>query len=210
MFAELKIRDFLEKVASSDPTPGGGSVAAMNVAAGAACALLMANVTLGKEKFAEVQNEVQKIVLELEEIRRESLALMDRDKEAYDEVVAAFKMKKDTDHEKELRKKAIFTATVKSTEVPVKIAETAIKAIAIVLRLVEIGNKKAASDSLTGLFNCYAGAISSLSVARLNLSGSWDSPEMKSSFISKTKALEIEIEGRLEDIKKSMNANLSS
>lgn len=210
MFSELKIREFFDRVASSDPTPGGGSVAALNVAAGCSCALLMANVTLGKEKFAGVQNEVQKIVVELEEIKKEAMVLMDLDKDAYDAVVAAFKMKKESDPEKEARKKAIFAATVKSTEVPIKIAETAIAASAIILKLVEIANKKAVSDSLTGLFNCYAGAVSSIAVARLNLSGTWDNPEIKANFISKVKALELEIENALEDIKKAMTANLSS
>lgn len=210
MFSELKIREFFDRVASSDPTPGGGSVAAMNVAGGCSCALLMANVTLGKEKFAGVQNEVHKMVVELEEIKKEALVLMDRDKDAYDAVVAAFKMKKETDAEKDARKKAIFAATVKSTEVPIKIAETAIAAAGIILKLVEVANKKAVSDSITGLFNCYAGAVSSIAVARLNLSGSWDNPEMKANFISKVKALEIDAENVLEDIKKSMTANLSS
>ncbi len=210
MFSELRIREFFEKVASSDPTPGGGSVAAMNIAGGCACALLMANVTLGKEKFAGVQNEVQKMVIELEDIKKEAMVLMDRDREAYDAVVNAFKMKKETDAEKDARKKAIFTATVRSTEVPVKIAETAMNAIPIILKLVETANKKAISDALTGLFNCYAGAVSSIAVARLNLSGTWDNPEIKAGFISKVKALELEIENALEDIKKSMTANLSS
>lgn len=210
MFSELKIKEFLEKVASSDPTPGGGSVAAMNVASGCACALLMANVTLGKEKFAAVQNEVQKIVLELDEIRKESLALMDRDKDAYDGVVAAFKMKKDTEAEKDVRKKAIFDATVRSTEVPLKIAETAMRAMGIIKKLVEIGNKKAVSDSITGLFNAYAGAISSVAVAKLNLSGSWDNPELKSNFITRVKVLEHDIDQSLEDVRKIMMANLQS
>jgi len=210
MFSELKIKEFFEKVASSDPTPGGGSVAAMNVAAGCACALLMANVTLGKEKFASVQNDIQKMILELSEIKKEALSLMDRDKEAYDSVVAAFKMKKDTDPEKEIRKKAIFEATVRSTEVPIKIAETALKSAVIINRLVEIGNKKAVSDSITGLFNAYAGAISSIAVAKLNLSGSWDNPEVKSNFISKVKVLEMDIENGHESIKKVMLANLQS
>ncbi|HOD39287.1 MAG TPA: cyclodeaminase/cyclohydrolase family protein [Candidatus Wallbacteria bacterium] len=210
MFSELKIREFFDKVASSDPTPGGGSVAAMNVAAGCSCALLMANVTLGKEKFAAVQNDVHKIVVELEDIKKEALVLMDRDKDAYDAVVNAFKMKKETDAEKDARKKAIFSATVKSTEVPIKIAETALSAVGIMLKLVEIANKKAVSDSITGLFNCYAGAVSSIAVARLNLSGTWDNPEIKANFISKVKSLEIEAENALEDIRKSMTANLSS
>ncbi|HNY11779.1 MAG TPA: cyclodeaminase/cyclohydrolase family protein, partial [Candidatus Wallbacteria bacterium] len=184
--------------------------AAMNVAAGCACALLMANVTLGKEKFASVQNDIQKMILELSEIKKEALSLMDRDKEAYDGVISAFKMKKDTEAEKELRKKAIFEATVKSTEVPIRIAETALKSAAIINRLVEIGNKKAISDSITGLFNTYAGAISSIAVAKLNLAGSWDNPEVKSNFISKVKVLEMDIENGHEVIKKVMLANLQS
>lgn len=208
MFSELKIKDFLDRVASSDPTPGGGSVAAMNVAAACSCALLMANVTLGKEKFASVQNEIQKIVLELSEIKRDSLVLMDRDKEAYDSVVAAFKMKKDTDTEKESRKKAIFNANLAATEVPLKIAETAMRAQKIILRLVEIGNRNAVSDSLTGLFTSYAGAISSIGVAKLNLAGTWADPETKATLITRVKSLELETEASLESIKKTMTANL--
>jgi len=208
MFAELKIKDFLEKVASSDPTPGGGSVAAMNVASACSCALLMANVTLGKEKFVTVQNEVQKVVLELEEIKRDSLVLMDRDREAYDAVVAAFKMKKDTDAEKEARKKAIFKANLVATEVPIRISETALRAQKIILRLTEIGNRNAISDSLTGLFTAYAGSISSIGVAKLNLAGTWADPETKANLITKVKALEAETEASLEGIRKTMTANL--
>ncbi len=210
MFSELKVREFLEKVASSDPTPGCGSVAAMNVAAGCCCAMLMANVTLGKEKYIQVQNEVQKIVIELTEHKKQALSLMDRDKEAYDSVVMAFKMKKDTDEEKELRKKAIFNANLKATEVPLTISETAIKVIEYIKRLIEIGNKNAISDSLTGLFNCYAGSISSISVAKLNLSGTWADPETKANLIKKVKNLELATETALESIKKIILVNLPS
>ncbi len=107
MLADLTVKDFLDKVACSDPVPGGGSIAALNGALASALSTMVARLTVGKKGYEaseEVMQHAQTITLRLLD---EFIALIDKDSAAYNEVFACFKLPKTTDEEKAVRSAAI-------------------------------------------------------------------------------------------------------
>ena len=122
MLTDLTVKDFLNKVAGSDPVPGGGSIAALNGALASALAAMVANLTIGKKKYAEVQEDMQAIAQEAERLMGDFTADIDRDSDAYDRVFACFKMPKETDEEKAARSAAIQEATKYAAQVPLEVA----------------------------------------------------------------------------------------
>ena len=125
MLTDLTVKDFLNKVAGSDPVPGGGSIAALNGALASALAAMVANLTIGKKKYAEVQEDMQAIAQEAERLMGDFTADIDRDSDAYDRVFACFKMPKETDEEKAARSAAIQEATKYAAQVPLEVARRA-------------------------------------------------------------------------------------
>ena len=100
MLAELTLKAFIDKVISNDPVPGGGSVSALNGALAASLAAMVANLTVGRKKYAEVNDLMQELAGRLEKTAGRLLADVDRDSDAYNRVFAAFKLPKETDEEK--------------------------------------------------------------------------------------------------------------
>ncbi len=103
MLADLTVKDFLDKVACSDPVPGGGSIAALNGALASSLSTMVARLTVGKKGYEvseEVMQHAQTITLRLLD---EFIALIDKDSAAYNEVFACFKLPKTTDEEKAAR-----------------------------------------------------------------------------------------------------------
>ena len=111
MLVDLTVKEFLNKVAGSDPVPGGGSIAALNGAVASALTAMVANLTIGKknyEEHEELMNHIASLALREKDV---FIADIDRDSEAYDAVFACFKMPKATDEEKAARSAAIQEAT---------------------------------------------------------------------------------------------------
>ncbi len=147
---EEGLGEFIERLASSEPVPGGGSVAAL--AGALACALgeMVAGLTEGKKKFETVEPRVREIHVTLAELRATLRALVDEDAAAYESVMRAFKLPKNTGEEQSARQEAIQQATRRATEVPLRTAKTAAAAIESLEELVRIGNPNARSDAATG------------------------------------------------------------
>ena len=122
---ELSVKEFIDKVTGNDPVPGGGSVSALNGSLAASLAAMVANLTVGRKKYAEVNDEMEQISARMTEQSAKLLADVDRDAEAYDRVFAAFKLPKETDEEKAVRKEAIQRETKYAAEVPMEVARTA-------------------------------------------------------------------------------------
>ena len=111
MLVDLTVKEFLNKVAGSDPVPGGGSIAALNGAVASALAAMVANLTIGKKGYEE-HEELMKHISEVAlQVKDTFIGDIDRDSEAYDSVFACFKMPKATDEEKAARSAAIQEAT---------------------------------------------------------------------------------------------------
>ena len=100
MLVDLTVKEFLNKVAGSDPVPGGGSIAALNGAVASALAAMVANLTIGKKGYEE-HEELMKHISEVAlQVKDTFIGDIDRDSEAYDSVFACFKMPKATDEER--------------------------------------------------------------------------------------------------------------
>jgi methenyltetrahydrofolate cyclohydrolase len=144
--AEQTIEAFLRGLASDDPTPGGGAVAALSGATGAALISMVSNLTIGKRGYEEAEERMRWVLDEAEAARTDFLELADRDATAFDAVMAAFKMPKETDGEKAVRSKAIQAGYESAARVPLEIAKRATELMELARETTEIGNVQAASD----------------------------------------------------------------
>ena len=144
--AEQTVEAFLKGLASDDPTPGGGAVAALAGATGAALISMVSNLTIGKRGYEEAEERMHWMLEEAEAARTEFLGLADRDATAFDGVMTAFKMPKETDAEKAVRSKAIQAGYESAARVPLEIAKRATELMELARETTEIGNVQAASD----------------------------------------------------------------
>ena len=143
---DLTSKDFLTALASSAPAPGGGGGAAMAGALAAALASMVANLTIGKEKFAAQECEVKALLQEAEQVRQDLLALVEDDAAVFNSFMACYKLPKATDAEKAARTAAIRKAAKQAAEVPLAIARASYKVLQLAHRLVIIGNPGVITD----------------------------------------------------------------
>ena len=143
---DLTSKDFLTALASSAPAPGGGGGAAMAGALAAALASMVANLTIGKEKFAAQECEVKALLQEAEQVRQTLLNLVEDDAAVFNSFMACYKLPKTTDAEKAARTAAIRKAAKQAAEVPLAIARASYKVLQLAHRLVIIGNPGVITD----------------------------------------------------------------
>lgn len=146
MLIEKSLQDFITLTASSAPAPGGGSASALAGALGAALAEMVINLTVGKKKYADVSEELAALRPRLSQIRVELEKSVDRDTEAFNEVMKAFALPKESEEQIKARTAAIQAATVKATEVPLSVMESCLQAMEIALTVAQKGNRNSASD----------------------------------------------------------------
>jgi len=143
---ELSSKNFLIKLAGSEPTPGGGGGAAMAGALAAALASMVANLTIGKEKFAPQEAEVKNCLVAAEKVREQLLELVQEDANVFNSFMACYKLPKGTEAEKTVRTEAIRQAAKQAAEIPLAIAKAAYEVLQIAAKLVEIGNPGVITD----------------------------------------------------------------
>ena len=143
---DLKSTEFLTALASSAPAPGGGGGAAMAGALAAALASMVANLTIGKEKFAQQEPEVKALLEEAEEVRRRLLGLVEDDAAVFNSFMSCYKLPKATEEDKAARTAAIRSAAKEAAEVPLAIARASYKVLTLADRLVRIGNPGVITD----------------------------------------------------------------
>jgi len=141
------INNFLDELASNAPAPGGGSVAALSGALGAALVSMVCNLTLGKKAYADVQDEINDLLAESEALRQELAGLLEEDVKAYTGYSKAAKMPRGTEEEKAVRQVVMLAALKVATDVPLAIAEAAVKVMDLCMPAAEKGNKWAVSDA---------------------------------------------------------------
>jgi formiminotetrahydrofolate cyclodeaminase len=179
MLIEMPVKEFLDQTASSSPAPGGGSASALAGSLGAALAEMVINLTIGKKKYAEVSEELAALLPRLTQARLELQALVDKDTEAFNLVMKAFGMPKESEDQVKARSAAIQEATIKATEVPLSVMRTALSAMDMTLTVAKKGNRKSASDAgVAGLFLSTAMEGAALNV-KINLPGLPDELEFK-------------------------------
>jgi formiminotetrahydrofolate cyclodeaminase len=141
------LRGYMDAAASSAPAPGGGSVSASVGALGAALVSMVCNLTLGKEKFAAVGEEVAELVAQSEQLRDELIVLLQNDTTAYNGVIAAYKLPKDTDEEQAARRAAVQKGLIHAADVPLDICRAALRVCRLAKTAAEVGNPAAVTDA---------------------------------------------------------------
>jgi glutamate formiminotransferase/formiminotetrahydrofolate cyclodeaminase len=171
---EQTLGGFLEALASDSPTPGGGTAAAIAGAAGAALVAMVARLTIGKKAYVDVQESMQRIVGQAEEARAAFESLAERDARAFDAVMAAFRLPKETDEQKSARSEAIEDSLAAAAQVPLDVARRAVAVLALAVEVTEAGNASAASDGVTAAHLLAAAVEGALANVEINLSGMKD------------------------------------
>lgn len=183
----ISISPFLDEVASSSPAPGGGSVAALAGALGTALSSMVCRLTIGKKKYAGVEEEMKTILAGSEELRQKFTRLIAQDAEAFNRVMEAFGLPKDTDDQKALRTAAIQSATKEAALVPLEVMKHALDALSLAKRVAEKGNANSASDAGVAALMLHAASEGAALNVRINLAGitdpdfvGWKSGEVES------------------------------
>ena len=193
MLVDKTVSQFLDELASNSPAPGGGSVAALAGAIGTALTSMVCNLTIGKKKYVDVQDEMKAVVEQTELLRNEMTRLIDQDTEAFNAVMAAFGLPKGTEAEQTTRSTAIQEATKAATLVPLSVMSACEKALLHALTVAQKGNKNSASDAGVAALMLQASCVGASLNVRINLSGLKDAE-----FIHRVAQQSAEIFGNVE------------
>lgn len=192
MLTEKPVTTFLDELASSAPAPGGGSVAALSGALGAALISMVCNLTVGKKKYADVQEDVEALLEKSEALRKELVELLEADVKVYTEVSKAMKMPRATDEEKAARTAAMQKALKAATDVPMQVAEACVEVMDLCQPAAEKGNVNAVSDAGVAVLMAEAGLRSAALNVLINLA--WIKDE---AFVTENRAkLDALLEGK--------------
>ena len=165
MMLEKKTTEFLEELSSSAPVPGGGGASAAAGAYAAALGLMVGNLTTGKKKYADVEEEICESMKKLEQLRDKLTRLVDEDAKAFEPLSKAYGMPKETEEQKKLKEQVMETALREACRVPLEIMEVSIEVMELLQVLEEKGSRLAVSDAGVGILF----AKTSLEGASLNI-----------------------------------------
>ena len=143
---EMKLRDFQAALASSSPTPGGGTAAAISLGQASALTIMVCDLTIGKEKWSQGWGIAEKALVNSVKIMTRAGELADEDSDAFDEVMASFRLPKGSNDEVVTRRAAIREATLNATKKPFETAELALNLMEFLPELASKGNGNAVSD----------------------------------------------------------------
>ena len=194
---------FTEELAAPTPTPGGGSAGAYAGTMGAALVAMVAGLTIGKKKYAEVEAEMQAIRVIAENLRKELGQAVGDDAASFEVLMATFKLPKETDEQKSTRDAAIMQATLNAAHIPLHVAEDAVKVMELALKCAQRANLNAISDSMSG----FAMSRAALTAAGYNVKINVNSLEDKSlgdKMLKELAALEKQADKLEKEIRKVM------
>ena len=185
----LSVEEFAAVTGSDAPAPGGGSVAALAGGLGAALAEMVANLTIGKAKYADVEEEMKGLAAEGAALRKELIDSIHKDTESFTAYMNALGMPKNTGEEKAARKEAMQNGLKEAAEVPLAVAETALKIFHVAGAVVERGNANAVTDGLVASMMARTAVLSALLNVKINL-GSIKDEEFVARMAAKVAELE--------------------
>jgi formiminotetrahydrofolate cyclodeaminase len=171
MLIEETLAGFLDELASDSPAPGGGSVAALSGALGAALGAMVCRLTVGKKKYADAKEEMQELMDQLDEAKKKFMLLIDLDTDAFNKLMMAFKLPKGTDDEKAARSRAIQEATKGATDVPMRTCRGCLKVIELCAPVAKKGNVNSITDVGCAVLAARAGFNGAVLNVRINLGG---------------------------------------
>jgi len=167
--ASSTIDHFLSELASSSPAPGGGSVAALSGALGSALSSMVCNLTIGKEKYKDVETEIKEVFQTSEMLRRNLTSLIDEDTNAFNDVMKAFKMLKETEEQKKHRSEAIQEGYKKAALVPMRTAKLCAEVFDVAFIIAKKGNTNSITDAGVAALMVNAGVRAAMLNVRINL-----------------------------------------
>ena len=141
------LKNYLEELSSNSPTPGGGNVSALSGSLACNLGIMVCNLTIGKKKYAEFEDEIKTIKSKLESLSDSFLDLAAKDNMAFDKVMEAFKLPKETEEQKMLRSEKIEEATLAAAVVPSEVIATARKTLPYIQKVAVNGNQNSVSDA---------------------------------------------------------------
>ena len=147
MLLEQKTTDFLEQLSSSAPIPGGGGASAAVGAFASALGLMVTNLTVGKKKYADVEEEILEIREKLEQKKQDLVRMVDEDAEAFEPLAKAYRMPKETEEEQAEKEKVMEAALKNAAEAPLCIMKTIVDTMEMIRVLGENGSRHADSDA---------------------------------------------------------------
>jgi methenyltetrahydrofolate cyclohydrolase len=174
MLVDLDVKEFVDRLAAGVPTPGGGSASALAGCLAASLGAMVCDLTLGKPKYESVRPAMERAREALSGLRKDLLALVDRDAEAYDEVARAMKLPRETPEQKQARQEALGKASQFATEIPVKTAESCLAVLEQIRIVAEKGNSNAVSDAGVAAHLAHTGLVGAALNVRINLPGITD------------------------------------
>ncbi|PVZ08033.1 cyclodeaminase/cyclohydrolase family protein [Porphyromonas loveana] len=180
ILTDLTVKGFLAETAGQEPVPGGGSISALNGSIAAALAEMVANLTIGKKKYVEVEAEMQTIAAQAAAIQKELVLDIDRDSDAYNKVFAAFKLPKETDDEKAVRSAQIQEMTKYAASVPMEVARRVHSLLPLIEAVVAKGNQNAITDGCVAMMCARTAIIGALLNVRINLTSIKDEDFVRS------------------------------
>ena len=208
---EMSLQEFLSAVDSDQPAPGGGSVAAYVSALGAGLARMTGHLTINKKKFASLdetdQNAFKKNFESIQALQDKLEAIVDEDTVAFNKVMAAYGLPKETDKEQEIRNQAIADATLEATKCPMEAASLAYQALSFTPALIEHANKNAISDLASGMFLLQSGMKCSILNVKINLAGLEDE-KLKEAYLNDCALITEQAENIINENMKKIEENL--
>lgn len=165
---DQSVESFLDALASKSPTPGGGSAVAVLGAMGAALVSMVANLTIGKKNYEAVEAEMREMLGAADQLRGRILALVAADIAAFDQVMAAYGLPKETEADKASRSEAIQMGLKAATEVPLACAELCREVILLSRSVAEKGNRNVISDAGVAVLAAHAGFRSAVLNVHVN------------------------------------------
>lgn len=170
MLVDLTVKGLLEKTAGNDPVPGGGSISALNGALASALAEMVANLTMGRKKYEDKQELMERIAAQFAYLQKGFVTDIDADSDAYNKVFDAFKLPKDTDEEKSERSKAIQAATRIAADIPLEVARKAYGMMDMISQAALEGNQNAITDACVAMMCARTAVLGAALNVRINLS----------------------------------------
>lgn len=170
MLVNLSIQDFLSKTAGNEPVPGGGSVSALCGALSAALGQMVTNLTIGRKKYAEQEENMKNLNEVFQSALSEFTIDIDADSNAYNAVFSAFKLPKETEEEKRLRSEKIQAATKMAIEVPMGVAKKAYALMEPISQVARFGNQNAVTDACVAMMCARTAVLGALLNVKINLS----------------------------------------
>ncbi len=175
---ELNLNEFNNEIDSSSPAPGGGSVSALASSIGVSLTRMVGHLTISKKKFRaldmETQNKFNTILDDFLVMKSELISLVDKDTEAFNLIMKAFKLPKETEEDKKIRKAKILEGTIEAIKVPYIVARLSYNALQDMEFILKYGNKNTLSDIGVSTLMLYSGLEGAILNVKINIPGLTD------------------------------------